>query len=164
MKYWHNSSILFDFIPYREYTMAIHVLISERVEGSTRSILNFLKENDTEMLSRTIEIINHIHDRWWHPTMPYAKPLYWNDVGLCEIRSKYNREELLRIYYFVHREPWETRLVLLNATIKPDWEKYPAYYEGTKWKRLRKEIETSIEIALKLQKNYLSQLSLYEFL
>lgn len=143
--------------------MTIHILVTDTIEWNTASILNFLQENDDEMLSRTLEIIRHIHDSWWHPSMPYARPLHSSGVGLCEIRSKYNRDELLRIYYFVHRDNWETRLVLLNAIIKPDWEKYPAYYEGTKWKRLKKEIETSIEIALELQKNYLSQLSFYEF-
>jgi hypothetical protein len=162
--YYKSSQNDLTLYPIRNILMTIQVLIAKQIEWSTASILNFLQENDKEILSRTLEIINHIHDRWWHPQPPYAKPLRENTVDLCEIRSKFNRDELLRIYYFVHRENWENRLVLLNAIIKPDWDKYPAYYEGTKGKRLKKEIEQSIELALELQKDYLSQLSYYEYL
>ena len=142
--------------------MAVYVLTSAHTQSSLMSILQYLQENDDSTLSRVLDIIKHVHDTGWAPKPPFAKPLRWNHDWLCEIRAQYDRDTLLRIYYFVHRDASGYRLILLNCITKPDWEEFPAYYEGAKWKRLRREIEESIAIASEFKKNYHSQNHHYE--
>ena len=98
--------------------------------------------------------IYHIANIGGIPQPPYAKPLREVDGNLNEIRSTISQKEELRIYYFVDQA--RARMVLLNITIKP------SHYDGTKKKKVEKEIQKDIQEALKIKANYLTSQNDYE--
>lgn len=71
---------------------------------------------------------------------------------MCEIRSKYHRNELTRIYYYVDKD--KNKMFLLNYIIKPDGSNNPAKYESKEGKRIEREIQESIELAITLKEQY----------
>ena len=114
--------------------------------------LSELLDNNPDMLTRVLVTIRHVATTKGHPQPPHAKPLRDANPNLCEIRTKYDRENLLRIYYFVDKE--NDNLILLNYIIKPDGRQNASHYEGKAGKKLKREIATSIEIAIELQTAY----------
>jgi hypothetical protein len=114
---------------------------------------DILALGDEEIIACIDEHIGYITDRNGHPQPPIAKPLRDVDGELCEIRTKYGKEDLLRIYYFVDKET--DSLILLNAIIKPDGRKMQSHYEGKVGRKLERDIEESIQLALKFKTDYL---------
>ena len=103
-------------------------------------------QNNREILTRIIDVIDHISKQGGHPSPPQAKPLREVDGELCEIRIKWNKNnELLRIYYFVDKE--KNTMNLLNAIIKPE------KYEKKIQKKVEKMITGSIQLAIELKKS-----------
>ncbi len=126
--------------------------------GSLAALMEQLSDQGlTPILGR----IRYIAELNGHPQPPYAKPLRNVDGSLCELRSPYG-DDLLRIYYFVDQE--RQALILLNCIIKPDGRDHPSKYRGTAGKRLEKEINDSIALALLLKQAYPSNQSTYELL
>jgi len=115
---------------------------------------DLLANDDIDTLAYIHERIKHTADLGGHPQPPTAKALRKVDDKLCEIRSKYGKEDLLRIYYFVDREA--NSLILLNTVIKPDGQRKQGRYDGKSGKRIEKDIQESIRLALKLKTNYLT--------
>ena len=135
--------------------MQVYYLSSHAHPESFGSFIKkFCDEGTQDELAPHIAKISHIADRGGHPQPPYAKPLREVDGGLNEICSKLNEKEHLRIYYFVKRET--KRMILLNITIKP------TLYEGGTRKRVEKEIQESIEEALRIKEQYITSQNDYE--
>ncbi len=111
-----------------------------------------LDQEKYDLLTRIIQNIEHIAGVGGHPQPPTAKPLKHVDNELCEIRTAYGRDELLRIYYFVDHKT--ERLILLNCITKPDGRDFPSKYQGTAGKRLQRELQESIAIAVKIKTEY----------
>ncbi|PCI25110.1 hypothetical protein COB57_02745 [Candidatus Peregrinibacteria bacterium] len=114
-------------------------------------LLNQLIDKDEKTLISILTTIRHISEQGGFPIPPHAKPLKEVNNEICEMRIKYDLNNLLRIYYFVNKE--EKVMLLLNFIIKPDGRKFPADYEGKKGKKLLKEIGASVEYALELKSN-----------
>lgn len=95
-----------------------------------RQLLNAEEEDE---ITNIILRIKHISDSGGTPSPPTAKPLKNVDGELNEIRCKYKEDQVIRIYYFVDRD--KKRMVLLNATIKPDGSKKASSYEGKSAKK-----------------------------
>jgi len=126
--------------------MDILLLSSSIHEESFANFLENLFEQQTEeaeLITRILEIIEHVARNGGHPQPPYAKPLREVNNELCELRIKYENNLLLRIYYFV--EKGTQKLFLLNYILKPD------QYEKTVKKKTDKIIEKSIQLALQLK-------------
>jgi hypothetical protein len=70
------------------------------------------------------------------------------------------REELLRIYYFVDRKT--ERMVLLNCITKPDGHNFSSKYQGNAGKKLERELQESIALAVTLKAEYSSTNPAYE--
>jgi len=119
-----------------------------------RVLEDLLENDDTDTLACIYERIKHIVGLRGHPQPPAAKPLREVGEGLCEIRSKHGKEDLLRIYYFVDKET--DSLILLNVIIKPDGHKKQGRYDGKSGKKIERTIKESVELALKLKTNYLT--------
>lgn len=118
-----------------------------------------LDDGEEDLLFRVLENIKHIASNGGHPQPPVAKPLRGHK-DLCEIRTTFGREELLRVYYFVDRT--DNKIVLLNAITKPDGDRFPSKYEGNAGKKLHKKLQESIDIAVGLQATYHSSKESYE--
>ena len=114
---------------------------------------DLLALGDEETVAHIDERISYIASRNGHPQPPIAKPLRDVDDELCEIRTKYGKEDLLRVYYFVDKET--DSLVLLNAIIKPDGYKKQSHYEGRAGRKLERDIEESIQLAMKFKTDYI---------
>lgn len=113
---------------------------------------HLLNQENHDMLTRIIQNIEHIAGLGGHPQPPAAKPLRHVDSELCEIRAPYGKEELLRIYYFVDRKT--ERLVLLNCISKPDGRNLPSKYQGNAGKKLERELQESVALAVRLKAEY----------
>ena len=121
---------------------------------------HLLDQENHDMLTRIIQNIEHIAGLGGHPQPPTAKPLRHVDDALCEIRTPYGREELLRIYYFVDRKT--ERMVLLNCITKPDGRNFSSKYQGNAGKKLERELQESIALAVTLKVGYSSTNPAYD--
>jgi len=106
-----------------------------------------MAEADEDTLAKILTTIDHVASVGGHPQEPTARRL--SGIDMCEIRSKYRRGELIRIYYFVDKD--RNRMLLLNSIIKPDGSNNPSSYEGKAGKRLKKDLQQSIALALQLK-------------
>jgi hypothetical protein len=130
-------------------------------ESSGAILKELLKRKDDTVLIRTLTDISHIANSGGVPRPPRAKLLRGiGDNELCEIRTKYDRDNLLRIYYFVDKE--RSNLILLNAIIKPDGGQSSSHYEGGAGRRLRKDINNSVQLAIELKELYSASNNDYE--
>jgi hypothetical protein len=133
--------------------MKVRYLKIEAHSQSTGKVLDDLLNSDHDKLAHLLTIIKNIADRGGHPQPPLAKPLNGvNDHLRGEIRLKLSAENLLRIYYFV--SPEENAMILLNAIIKPDGHNLPARYQGNAGHRLKRELDESIQLAIRLKIDY----------
>lgn len=141
--------------------MQIFLLRESAHPESFANIMQALMDTkDIDRLARVMAILRHLAGQGGHPAPPYAKPLHSVAGGLSEIRCIYDKENLLRIYYFVDRE--NKRMVLMNAIIKPDGEKRASRYDGGGRKRLEREIQKSIQLALEFKTKYILSQDDYE--
>lgn len=113
---------------------------------------DLLDQESHDMLTRIIQNIEHIASLGGHPQPPTAKPLRHVDNDLCEIRTQYGKDELLRIYYFVDQKT--KRLVLLNCITKPDGRKFSSKYQGNAGKKIERDLQESVALAVKLKAEY----------
>lgn len=114
--------------------------------------------NDEDILARVVSTISHVADHGGHPDGTFAKKL--KGVDMCEVRCKCHYEELLRIYYYVDKVAG--KMLLLNYILKPDGSNSSSMYEGKALKKLEKEIQESIQVALDLRNEYPSHHPHYE--
>ena len=143
------------------YNVLMEVIYTNYCPESFGSFLSLvIDEKDMENLAKIFEQIQHTADQGGHPTPPQSRALREVGIDLCEIRIHYKKSELLRIYYFVDREG--KAIVLLNILIKPDGTKRASQYEGKARKKVDKEIQKSIQIAIDMYKEYPSKKTNYE--
>ena len=139
--------------------MDVFLLPTSAHPAAFQSVLSeLLAAKDEETLARITVKIRHVAGSGGHPQAPYSRRL--QGVDLCEIRSKYHHEELIRIYYYVDRTIG--KMLLLNYIIKPDGSNNPNKYEGKAGKRIEKEIQESIDLAVQLQALYPPTHPVYE--
>jgi hypothetical protein len=130
------------------YSMNVFCLQSSAHPEAFAGLLErLIAEENEDTLARILTTIAHVANIGGHPQEPAARRL--SGMDMCEIRSKYRRGELIRIYYFVDKE--KDRMLLLNSIVKPDGSSNPSHYEGNAGKRLTKELQKSITIALRLK-------------
>jgi hypothetical protein len=115
---------------------------------------------DEDTLARILSTIRHVAAYGGHPHEPTSRRL--KGIDLCEIRSKYHHEELIRIYYFTDKGAG--KMFLLNSIIKPDGSTSASRYDGKSRKKIEKEIQASIAIAATLKTHYPSTHPSYELL
>lgn len=123
---------------------------SAHISAFLNVIEKLAAENDEDTLARIITTIEHVASVGGHPQEPTSRRL--KGVDVCEIRSKYHRGELIRIYYYTDKE--QDKMLLLNYIIKPDGSNNSAKYEGKEGKRIEKEIQESIELATSMKEQY----------
>lgn len=123
-------------------------------------LAELMAEGDEDTLAKILTTISHVASVGGHPQEPTARRL--SGVDMCEIRSKYRRGELIRIYYFVDKD--RNIMLLLNSIIKPDGSNNPSQYEGKAGKRLEKDLQQSIALALQLKESFPSSSPHYDSL
>ncbi len=139
--------------------MNVFLLPCSAHPAAFKSVLDSLVDNeDEDTLARIITTIKHVADYGGHPHEPASRRL--KGVDMCEIRSKYHHEELIRIYYYTDKNAG--KMFLLNCIIKPDGSNNASMYEGKSGKKIEKELQESIIIAVTLKTEYPSNHSSYE--
>ena len=139
--------------------MYVFLLPSSAHPAAFKNVLEeLLNAEDEDTLARIITTIQHVADYGGHPHEPSSRRL--KGVDMCEIRSKYHREELIRIYYYADKDAG--KMLLLNCIIKPDGSNSASMYEGKSGKKIEKEIQASIALAVALRVQYPSTHSDYE--
>ncbi len=104
------------------------------------------------LVSDMKKIIFHIAGTGGVPNLPYARRLKNVKGAFYEIRIKYLRGQLIRIYYFVDKI--NNQMILLNTVIKPDGASNAGKYSGRSKLKIEKDIKISIELAFEIKKNY----------
>lgn len=136
-------------LPTSAHTCAFHGVVEE-----------LLSQNDESTLAQIFATIKHVAANGGHPQEPTSRRL--RGIDMCEIKSKYHHQELIRIYYFADKEA--QKLLLLNYIIKPDGSNRQSSYQGNAGKKLDRKIEESIQLAVVLKTQYPSHHSAYELL
>ncbi len=133
---------------------------SAHPKAFARLLAELAQQEDEDTLAKILTTIAHVARVGGHPQEPAARRL--SGVDMCEIRSKYRRGELIRIYYFVDKK--SDKMLLLNSIIKPDGSHKPSRYEGNAGKRLEKDLQESIALALQLKELFPSSSPQYDSL
>lgn len=123
---------------------------STHPEAFAGLLAELIAEEDEDTLAKILTTIDHVASVGGHPQEPTARRL--SSVDICEIRSKYRRGELIRIYYFVDKD--RSMMFLLNSIVKPDGSNHPSRYEGNTGKRLNQDLQQSIALALQLKERF----------
>ncbi len=134
--------------------------VSAHPSAFSNIIKELLEQEDEDTLARILTTIAHAASIGGHPQEPTSRRL--KGVDMCEIRSKCRHGELIRIYYFTDKD--SQRMFLLNYIIKPDGSNNPSLYEGNAGKRLERDLQQSIDLALRLKMSFPSFSTLYELL
>lgn len=141
--------------------LVMHIIfLSEKAHPKSFGSVMARLLNEDKDVARVLDTISHVAEHGGHPSPPYALPLRNADGNLNEIRCTLNQDELMRVYYFVDRE--EVKMVLMNATIKPNGITHPAKYQGKAGKKLSKEIQNDIQEAINIKAKYLTSPNDYE--
>lgn len=132
--------------------MQVYYLHSEEPSCFGRVFGSLVIEDDRKILIQLEDTLDWLILMKGDPGMPYVLRLRDVNGELCEIRRKFRRDQLIRIYYFVDRA--QNRIVLLNTIIKPDGATQAGRYSGKSKKCIDRDIIKSIELAQKLKRNY----------
>jgi len=131
---------------------------SAHPEAFAALLTELMAEEDEDTLAKILTTIDHVASVGGHPQEPTARRL--SGVDMCEIRSKCRRGALIRIYYFVDKD--RNMMLLLNSIMKPDGSNNPSQYEGKAGKRLEKDLQQSIALALHLKELFPSSSHQYD--
>ncbi|MDD3303217.1 MAG: type II toxin-antitoxin system RelE/ParE family toxin [Candidatus Gracilibacteria bacterium] len=130
--------------------MKIKINACESLDNSFLALLEKYEDKDK---MKIMNCIYHIVDKYnGRPVPPLAKPLFdTNDEELFEFRVTLSTN-LIRINYFIDYE--NNCIVILNAYEKPNGAKDKGSYNKANKKDLDKKIDSHIQEALKMKKQY----------